>query len=64
MNNAVRKLDYYKNPFNELEETTIHNYKGLLEVEILKNIKITNSRYVEDAIKMLELLHFNNTGYF
>lgn len=64
MNNAIRKLDYYKNPFTELEETIIYNYKGLLEVEILKNIKITNSRYVEDALKFLELLHDNNTGYF
>ncbi|MEG2848175.1 MAG: hypothetical protein RR904_05355 [Bacilli bacterium] len=48
MQNVAKKLKH--NPFLEMETT--------------EKFYLTNSRYVDDALKMINLLHINNTGYF
>lgn len=48
MSNLARVTKH--SPFNQMEES--------------KKFYLTNSRYVEEALKMLELIHPNNTGYY
>lgn len=50
MNNAVKKINHNHNPLFRMKES--------------KKFYITNSPNVEQALKMIELIHQNNTGFF